>query len=107
VSEELERQFTSALLKIYRHAGDEARFTDNILFLVLDHGGLAVAKTFIHNEPSFEYAALRERQRLDLTVEAVVCDDPKWHVLFTPEELRRAEARLALCGYKPERAPPT
>jgi hypothetical protein len=33
------------------------------------------------------YMALWERGRLDLTVEAVIHDNPKWRPLFTVEEL--------------------
>jgi hypothetical protein len=33
------------------------------------------------------YTALWERGRLDLTVEALIHDNPQWHPLFTPEEL--------------------
>jgi hypothetical protein len=41
------------------------------------------------------YAALWERNRLDLTVEAVIYDNPKWHRLFTEEELTTCKRRLA------------
>ena len=37
---------------------------------------------------------LPERGRLDLTVEAVIHNDPKWHALFTQEELAVCTKRL-------------
>ena len=40
------------------------------------------------------YTALWERGRLDLTVEAVIHDNPKWHPLFTQEDLAICAKRL-------------
>jgi hypothetical protein len=40
------------------------------------------------------YTALWERGRLDLTVEAVIHDNPKWHTLFTQEDLEICTRRL-------------
>ena len=40
------------------------------------------------------YTALWERGRLDLTVEAVIHDNPKWHPLFTQEDLAICARRL-------------
>ncbi len=40
------------------------------------------------------YTALWERKRLDLTVEAMIHDNPEWHPLFSAEELIICEERL-------------
>ena len=40
------------------------------------------------------YTALWERGRLDVTVEAVIHDNPKWHPLFTQEDLAICAKRL-------------
>jgi hypothetical protein len=40
--------------------------------------------------------------RLELTVEAVVVKEAKWHALFAPEELARARARLKEYRYQPK-----
>lgn len=45
------------------------------------------------------YTELYFRNRLDLTVEAIVIDNPRWHPLFTPEEIEKAEARLKANKY--------
>jgi hypothetical protein len=39
------------------------------------------------------------RKRLDLTVEAVLTESERWHVLFTNEELARAKRRLEQYEY--------
>jgi len=44
------------------------------------------------------YTALWERGRLDLTVEALIHDNPQWHPLFTPEELDICTERLTQYG---------
>jgi hypothetical protein len=49
--------------------------------------------------PSDGYTHLYERERLDLTVEAMVTENAKWHNLFTNEELAAASSRLKKYGY--------
>jgi hypothetical protein len=39
------------------------------------------------------------RGRLDITVEAVIHDNPKWQTLFTSEELEICIRRLKAYGY--------
>jgi hypothetical protein len=39
------------------------------------------------------------RQRLDLTVEAMVVENSKWQELFTVDELTKARVRLKKFGY--------
>jgi hypothetical protein len=69
--------------------------------MVGDRGGLATVKYLINSaNPSDGYTHLYERGRLDLTVEAMVVENPKWHRLFTTEELSKARSRLEKYGYK-------
>ena len=42
------------------------------------------------------------RARLDLTVEAVVVENARWHFLITPEELDLATMRPSVYGYTPQ-----
>ncbi|MES1200984.1 MAG: hypothetical protein ABUS57_06000 [Pseudomonadota bacterium] len=100
---ELEKQFTQAMFEIYRRAKDEANYSANIFLQMLtDQGGLRTAKTLINAiRPSDGYTALWDRGRLDLTVEAVVVGDARWHPLFAPEEIVRAQRRLSQYGYPP------
>jgi hypothetical protein len=53
------------------------------------------------------YTALFERERLDLTVEAMVVEIERWRPLFTDEELQRARKRLADYHYQPKPSGPS
>jgi len=101
---DLEKQFDEAMLTIYRRAKSEAKYTASVFYRMLDErGGLATAKYLINAEkPSDGYTRLYELGRLDLTVEAVVVEEPRWHSLFTAEELAKARKRLAVYGYQPK-----
>ena len=50
------------------------------------------------NSVSTAYAALWERGRLDLTVEAMVLQSHRYHPLFTSDELKICEKRLREYG---------
>ena len=60
-----------------------------------ENGGVETAHILI-NAPTVSdgYTALWERGRLDLTVEAIIWDNPKYHKLFTEEELGIIKKRL-------------
>ena len=101
---DLKAQFTEAMFDIYRRAKSEAKYPANIfLQMVTDNGGQATAKTLINApKPSDGYTALYLRKRLDLTVEALVVENPRWHELFTLEEIERARRRLTEYRYEPK-----
>jgi hypothetical protein len=96
--------FDKAMSDIYRKAKDEAGYTPHIFLDMLGkYGALGTAKQLINRStPSDGYAALYERGRLDLTVEAVIIDNPQFHELFTAEELQRCRLRLKQYGYSPK-----
>ena len=99
---DLVKQFDQAMLTIYRRAKSEAKYTASIFFNMLNKsGGLSTAKYLINSDmPSEGYTRLYELGRLDLTVEAVVVEEPKWHSLFTEQELAKARKRLSDYRYK-------
>lgn len=101
MSRDLEAAFDRAMMDIYVRAKSEANYTASIFHRMLcKRGGLATAKQLINERtPSEGYTALWERGRLDLTVEAVVTDNERWHQLFESEELERARKRLRDYGY--------
>jgi hypothetical protein len=68
--------------------------------MVTNHGGLEAARTLI-NAPAVSsgYTALWEKGRLDLTVEAMILGTPKYHALFTADELAKCKRRLNDYGY--------
>lgn len=97
----LEAEFDLAMMNIYLRAKNEAGYVATIFHRMLcDHGGLKTAKQLINDRTvSSGYTALWERERLDLTVEATVAGNPKWHSLFTAQELQSARKRLRDYGY--------
>ncbi len=90
------------MMEIYVRAKAEANYTASLFHQMLcDRGGLPTAKQLINDRSvSTGYTALWERKRLDLTVEATVVDNPRWHALFTEHELLSARRRLQDYGYK-------
>jgi len=100
---EIEKQFTEAMFNIYRRAKTEAKYNATVfLGMLTDRGGLGTAKYLINSDkPSDGYTNLYERGRLDLTVEAMVIENPRWHSLFTENELIRARKRLDEYQYQP------
>jgi len=100
---DLSKQFDAAMFDIYRQAKSQARYNATIFLRMLnDKGGLATAKYLINSpKPSDGYTHLYERGRLDLTVEAMVVENGRWHGLFTSDELAKARLRLKQYGYEP------
>ena len=94
-------KFDQAMLGIYQRALLEADYkATRFLQMLQNHRGLETARILLHSLTVSEgYAALWERGRLDLTVEAVIHDDPTWHPLFTQDELAVCKKRLTEYGY--------
>jgi hypothetical protein len=103
--QDISKQFDRAMFEIYRRAKVEAGYTATIFLGMLnDRGGLATAKYLINSDkPSDGYTALYERGRLDLTLEAHVVENSKWHCLFTPDEMNKALKRLQAYRYQPKK----
>jgi hypothetical protein len=95
------QQFDEAMFEIYRRAKVEANYNATIFLGMLNtDGGLRTAQKLIKApRESDGYTALWLRNKLELTVEAVVLENSKWHVLFTKEELEKCRERLTKCGY--------
>lgn len=94
--------FDRAMFRIYERARDEAGYTARVYLQMLsDLGGLQTARKLINSEKTSQgYTALYERGRLDLTVEAMIIENPKWQALFTPDELERVRNQLKRHHYK-------
>lgn len=104
MADDLEKQFDSAMMNIYHRAKAEANYTASFFFnMVSVNGGLATARQLINSKkPSEGYTQLYLKGRLDLTVEAVVVEETRWHSLFSPDELTKAKARLEEYRYQPK-----
>lgn len=100
---DLTKQFDAAMLDVYLRAKTEANYTASEFHNMLARqGGLATAKQLINaSKPSEGYTRLYERGFLNLTVEAVVVENPRWHPLFSEDEIDKARSRLDDYGYKP------
>jgi len=96
-----EQEFEVAMFEIYRRAKAEVGYNAKIFYNMLHrNGGLQTAKTLINsNRLSDGYGALMKEKRLDLTVEAMVVEQQKWHPLFLPEEIEKAKKRLQQTHY--------
>jgi hypothetical protein len=100
-AQKLVEEFDEAMYEVYRRAFSEANYSaTRFLEMLYAHRGLETARILLHAPTvSDGYAALCERGRLDLTVEAVIHDNAKWHPLFTNEELAICRDRLRDYGY--------
>ena len=100
-NEQLLTEFDDAMHNIYHRALKEAGYKASIfLNMLFAHRGLETARRLLHSPNiSDGYTALWERKRLDLTVEALIHDNKKWHPLFTPEELAICRRRLQQYEY--------
>jgi hypothetical protein len=97
----LTAEFDQAMFSIYQRALLEANYkATRFLHMLHEHGGLQTAIILIRSPNISEgYAALWERRRLDLTVEAVIYDNPKWHQLFDKNDLAICAKRLKAYDY--------
>lgn len=100
--EKIESDVHAAMIGIYRSALSECGYrATRFLQMVTEHGGLRAAKSLLHAGGYSEgLTALWEKQRLDLSMEALVLTSP-WSSLFTPEELAVARKRLQELNYLP------
>ena len=98
---ELIDQFNTQMLNIYHRAKDEVNYKASRFFhMIGEHGGLETARILINsNSVSEGYTKLWERGRLDLTVEALVLDNPEYHSLFNDEDVERCRQRLSEYNY--------
>ena len=101
MSENLAREFEQAMRDIYRNAltecGYNARYFHQMLDIV---GGVETAKRLLNNDGAqYGFIKLWEHGRLDLTMEAEIWENPKWHPLFTDSELEEVKWRLIAYEY--------
>jgi hypothetical protein len=101
VDQALQSAFAEEMHRIYQRALSEAGYkATRFLHMLHEYGGLQTARMLIHASTVSEgYTALWERGRLDLTVEALIHDNSRWHPLFTTDELVTCERRLSAYEY--------
>jgi len=101
MNKELEARFDNTMMDVYRRALAECDYkATRFLHMLHEHRGVETARILLHASGVSEgYVALWERQRLDLTVEAVILG-AEWHSSFTEQEREIARNRLADYGYQ-------
>jgi hypothetical protein len=99
MSQNLEAEFHEQMVNVYRNALTQAHYkATKFLEMVTMQGGLKAPKTLLHTTYLPDgFAELWQRGRLDLTMEYIVIQAP-WRALFTEDELRVAQERLATHG---------
>jgi hypothetical protein len=103
MGENLEGRFNTAMWNLYQRARDDLKCSANRFRIMLtEHGALRTTQILIHSHTVSEgYIKLWKLGRLDLSVEALVHDQPEWQALFTKEELEIIRKRLCDYGYGP------
>lgn len=97
----LEDAFHDSMLTIYRRAKSEAGYNaTRFLGMISQHGGVKTARILL-DAPTVSdgYTALWQRQRLNLTVEALILDNERFHSLFSEGQLQICRTRLNQYGY--------
>ena len=94
------QEFDLAMFEIYRRALDECNYQATYFLQMLQkEGGMATALRLIRApNPSEGFTALWEKNRLDLSVEALVQQKP-WRSLFSESDIRAAAKRLRSYGF--------
>jgi hypothetical protein len=96
---ELEMELQSALLRATRECQALGCYPTQFLNMLQDYGPVIAAVHQVMAEGDSEsIETLDILQRLDLTVEAIILQDP-FRPLFLPEVLERAEQKLREFGY--------
>lgn len=100
MSRSIEVAFDRAMHEIYDNALSECGYrATRFLNLVNQIGGHEAARQLLRSDVHPEgLTALWEHGRLDLSMEALVLQEP-WHALFSAEELKFATRRLRKLGY--------
>ena len=92
----LELKFHAAMLNIYDRAVLECNYpATRFLDMVHEQGGFDAAKSLLLSKKlSDGFIELWKLKRLDLSMEALIVENLKFHPLFTKLELHTARKRL-------------
>ena len=96
----LTQQFESDMYNIYHQACKEGYTPSYFLRIVDEQGGIDAARVLINRKkPTDGFRKLWELGRLDLSAEALVKNNPRYHGLFSQQTIQNATRRLKLYGY--------
>ena len=108
----IEQDFIAAMLALHEKAKSEIHSYNPTKFfqLIKEFGGLQAAKILINGKGVPEgLRVLWEKKRLDLSTEALIVENQKYHQLFTEAEIELARNKLITLGYqfkKPKKTRP-
>jgi hypothetical protein len=96
----LEAEFETALRGTYEAARMRGYVATYFLQMLDEHGGVETARRLLSkSEPQTGLFELWNLGILNESMEAVICDNPKYHRLFTPDEVAEAHRRLEELNY--------
>jgi hypothetical protein len=95
----LKRDLDNTLHQAYLEAKKLGYTATEFFHMLSTMRGVLTAKTLINKPRSTGYERLWRMGRLNLTVEAVIVENTRFHILFEPEEIDRARGRLIENGY--------
>lgn len=96
----LEDEFTEALEGTIVAAKKRGYNPTYFMQMLADYKGRETAKRLLaKTEPQTGLFELWELGLLHESMEAVIWDNPKYHIFFTPEELREVHKRLEQLNY--------
>jgi hypothetical protein len=105
---ELEIQFDGTVIKAVQEGARLGYSASDYISKRRTEGPKALALRLIKDkQPSYGFRKLRAMERLDLSIEAIVWENPQFHVLFPPKVVERCREKLeALDYFKPQRILP-
>ena len=95
---ELVGAFDQEMMQVYVRAKQAGYVATRFHQMLIEHGGVETARRLLP-QMSDGFTELWQRNRLDLTVEALVLQ-PRWASLFSENERRMARDRLKGCGWE-------
>lgn len=92
----VERDFEAAMIDVYRHAWEQVRYrASDFHAMIQRHGGVEAAHRLLREGPAASgFAALLTRGRPDLTMEAMILKEQRFHSLFDAHEHQVARDRM-------------
>lgn len=96
----LEAEFTQALEGTIEAAKQRGYVPTYFMQMLGQYGGVETAKRLlVKSEPQEGLIELWRLNLLHESMEAVICDNPRFHELFDQEEIEKAHNRLDELGY--------